>query len=241
MNLLRGVMKMSKKILVVDDEPKIVSMIKNYLDKEGFTVITASNGETALASFQREAPALIVLDWMMPDLNGLQVLQEIRKSSNVPVIMLTSKADEVDKLLGLEIGADDYITKPFSLRELVARIKVVLRRFSPVESKHANIVTIGGLEIDVGRHSVYVEGKAINNLTPTEFKLLSFLAQNPEKVFSRLQLMDSALGEAYEGYERSLDTHVSNLRKKIEQDPANPGYITTVYGVGYKMSGGSSK
>ncbi|MDN5347913.1 MAG: hypothetical protein PWP65_1477 [Clostridia bacterium] len=228
------------KILVVDDEAKILTMVQNYLTKEGLQVLTARDGETALKLFKQERPHLIVLDWLMPGMSGLDVCREIRKESKVPIIMLTAKAEEVDKLLGLELGADDYITKPFSLRELAARIRAVLRRYQPEESGRENIITIGELSINPDLYEVTVRGKKVP-LTPTEFKLLYTLARNRGRVLSRLQLLDAALGEAYEGYERSIDTHISNLRRKLEADPSNPSYIITVYGLGYKMGSGDIK
>lgn len=231
---------MNRTILVVDDEPKMVDMIRIYLEKENFTVKTANNGRQALLLFQNEKPDLVILDWMMPDISGMDILKEIRKKSMVPVIMLTAKAEEVDKLLGLEFGADDYITKPFSLRELVARIRIPLRRIDSQSVERTDKLQIGQLLIDLKRHEVLVKHKAVNNLTPTEFKILTVLAESPGRVFSRLQLMEGALGEAYEGYERSLDTHISNLRKKIEDNPSDPQYVITVYGIGYKMGKGDN-
>ncbi len=231
---------MQKKILVVDDEPKLVDMITVYLVKEGYDVVTALNGVDALHRFEFDSPDLVVLDWMMPDVSGLDILKEIRKTSLVPVIMLTAKADELDKLVGLELGADDYITKPFSLRELSARIKIPLRRLYGNDLKTHGAETVGTIKLDTKSRSVWVKGVLITNLTPTEFKILDFLVHHPGQVFSRLQLMDGALGEAYEGYERSLDTHMSNLRKKIEQNPTEPEYIQTIYGAGYKFTLGGS-
>lgn len=227
---------MTKKILVVDDEEKIREMIKNYLANEGFEIIEASSGDEALDSVKKEKPSLIVLDWMLPGMSGLEVCKSIRSQSNVPIIMLTARTEEVDKLLGLELGADDYITKPFSLRELAARIRVVLRRAEPGEEKKADTLKIGGIEINFDRHEVWSEGKSIT-LTPTEFKILRILSGKPGRVYSRIQLLDAVLGFAYEGYERSIDTHISNLRKKIEPDPANPRYILTVHGLGYRFGG----
>lgn len=227
---------MSKKILVVDDEEKIRELIKNYLEKEGFQVVPAADGGEALEFITKEKPNLIVLDWLLPGMSGLEICRQVRQKSKVPIIMLTAKTEEVDKLLGLELGADDYITKPFSLRELTARIRVVLRRSEPEEEKKTESVKVGGLEINLNRHEVWSEGKSIS-LTPTEFKILSILVSSPGRVYSRLQLLDAALGFAYEGYERSIDTHVSNLRKKIEPDPVNPRYILTVYGIGYRFGG----
>ncbi len=231
---------MQKRILIVDDEPKLVDMITVYLVKEGYDVVTALNGLDALHRFEIDSPDLVLLDWMMPDVSGLDILKEIRKTSLVPVIMLTAKADELDKLVGLELGADDYITKPFSLRELSARIKIPLRRLYGNDFKNHGAETVGTIKLDTKSRSVWVKGVLITNLTPTEFKILDFLVHHPGQVFSRLQLMDGALGEAYEGYERSLDTHMSNLRKKIEQNPTEPEYIQTIYGVGYKFTLGGS-
>ena len=231
---------MQKKILIVDDEPKLVDMIAVYLVKEGYDVVMALSGVDALYRFKIDSPDLVVLDWMMPDVSGLDILKEIRKTSLVPVIMLTAKADEVDKLVGLELGADDYITKPFSLRELSARIKIPLRRLYGNDLKTHGVETVGTIKLDTKSRSVWVKGVPITNLTPTEFKILDFLVRHPGQVFSRLQLMDGALGEAYEGYERSLDTHMSNLRKKIEQNSTEAEYIETIYGVGYKFTLGGS-
>lgn len=224
------------KILVVDDEKKIREMIKNYLENEGFEVAESSNAGEALENIKRERPSLVVLDWMLPGMSGLEVCRIIRSESSIPVIMLTARTEEVDKLLGLELGADDYITKPFSLRELTARIKAVLRRADPGEEKKENTLKAGNLEINFDRHEVWSGGKRVN-LTPTEFKILSILSGKPGRLYSRLQLLDAALGFTYEGYERSIDTHVSNLRKKIEPDPANPRYILTVHGLGYRFGG----
>ena len=230
---------MQKKILIVDDEHKLVEMIALYLVKEGYEVVTALNGAEAMRQFTMDKPDLILLDWMMPDLSGIDILKEIRKNSLIPVIMLTAKADEVDKLIGLELGADDYTTKPFSLRELSARIKIPLRRILP-EIKTQETEVISNIKMDSKSRSVSVKGALITNLTPTEYKILEFLVHHPKQVFSRLQLMDGALGETYEGYERSLDTHMSNLRKKIERNPAEPEFIQTIYGVGYKLTLGGS-
>ncbi len=231
---------MQKRTLIVDDEPKLVDMITVYLVKEGYDVVTALNGLDALHRFEIDSPDLVVLDWMMPDVSGLDILKEIRKISLIPVIMLTAKAEEIDKLVGLELGADDYITKPFSLRELSARIKIPLRRLHGNDLKNHGAETVGTIKLDTKSRSVWVKSVLITNLTPTEFKILDFLVHHPGQVFSRLQLMDGALGEAYEGYERSLDTHMSNLRKKIEQNPTEPEYIQTIYGAGYKFTLGGS-
>jgi len=225
-------------ILIVDDEEKMLAMLRNYLEQDGFKVITAMNGEEALKLIKADSYiSLVVLDWMMPGMNGLDVCRAIRNFRDIPVIFLTAKSDEVDKLLGLELGADDYITKPFSLRELAARIRVVLRRVqkpAPNEAVQTDRLEQGDLTVCFDRHAVLKAGKEVL-LTPTEFNLLATLAASPGRVFSRLQLLEVALGEEYAGYERSIDTHISNLRRKIEPDPANPLLILTVFGVGYKF------
>ena len=224
-----------KKILIIEDEDKIVEMTANYLRNEGFEIISAQDGLRGLELFKSSPPDLVLLDIMLPGMNGLDVCRELRKFSKVPIIMLTARAEEVDKLLGLEFGADDYVTKPFSLRELTARIKAVLRRAVPGENPDpTEIIASGNLQINLSTREVQVAGKPVT-LTPTEFNLLSLLAKNQGRVFSRLQLLESALGEAYEGYERSIDSHISNLRHKIEIDPANTRFIHTIYGIGYKF------
>ena len=226
---------MTLKILVVDDEEKLREMVRNYLVNEGFADVESGDGVKAIELHQKERPDLVVLDWMMPGTSGLDVCKSIRQSGNTPVIMLTAKTEELDKLLGLELGADDYMTKPFSLRELVARIKAVLRRTAAGTSTRNEFIKIKEMGVDLDGREVKVKGKKID-LTPTEFKILSVLAGNPGRVYSRLQLLDAAFSYTYEGYERSIDTHVSNLRKKIEPDPANPDYIHTVYGTGYRFN-----
>lgn len=225
-----------RRILMVDDEPKLVNIVRDYLVSEGFEVLTAGSGEAGLEILEKEGLDLVVLDLMMPGMSGYEVFRVIRQKWDIPVIMLTARSEEVDKLLGLEMGADDYITKPFSLRELTARIRAVLRRGSRNETKEdsEDILQLGKVTVDLGRRQVLVSGETIA-VTPTEFKILQVLMSRPGRVFSRLQLLDAALGAAYEGYERSIDTHISNLRKKIEIDPADPQYIQTVYGMGYKM------
>ncbi|MFD2169687.1 response regulator [Tumebacillus lipolyticus] len=227
-------------ILAVDDEETLQRIVKNYLEQEGFTVLTASDGSGALKLVEQVEVDLVLLDWMMPGLNGLEVCRRMREFTDVPVIFLTAKTDELDKLLGLELGADDYITKPFSMRELAARIRVVLRRMkrgnaaaTAAGSGQEQLVR-GRLTIELAKHAVLLDGKALT-LTPTEFKLLVTLASAPGRVYSRLQLLEIALGEEYAGYERSIDTHISNLRKKIEQDVSQPQMILTVFGVGYKF------
>ncbi|MFQ6016433.1 MAG: response regulator [Anaerolineae bacterium] len=224
---------MTGKVLVVDDERNIVKVVKAYLEQAGFQVVTAYDGQEALTVFRHEKPSLVVLDLMLPVIDGLDVCRTMRREANVPIIMLTARIEETDRLIGLELGADDYVTKPFSPRELVARVRAVLRR-TQGEPETPQVLTAGDIVVDLTRHTVTVQGKEVN-LTPTEFDLLTVLVQNPGRVYSRLQLLDRVQGYAYEGYERTIDAHIKNLRQKIEPDPKNPRYIMTVYGVGYKF------
>ncbi|MBM4763232.1 response regulator transcription factor [Bacillus sp. B15-48] len=229
---------MAKRIAIVDDEKKLRDTLTAYLTNEGYDTVEAEDGEEALKVVKTNPVDLILLDVMMPNKDGIETLREIRMHDrNMPVIMLTAKSEEIDKLLGLEMGADDYITKPFSLRELVARIKTVLRRSGPSSielDEPDEILKRGPIEMNESTYEVKVNNELIS-LTPTEYKILITLARKPGRVFSRLQLLDLVMGEAYIHYERSIDTHVSNLRKKIEQDPAAPVYIHTVYGIGYRF------
>jgi len=224
-----------KTILVVDDEPKIVRLARDYLEHAGFTVLEAYDGRSALAITRRHKPDLIVLDLKLPQMDGLDVTRSLRKESNVPIIMLTARAEESDKLIGLELGADDYITKPFSPKELVARVRTVLRRVDNVMSG-AEVVHVSGLQLDLPRMQASLEGREIE-LTPTEFQLLAVLAGQPGRVFSRSQLLEALHGFAFESYERAIDAHIKNIRRKIEPDPRQPRYILMVYGVGYKFAG----
>ena len=225
---------MGKKILVVDDELKIVKLVRAYLERAGFTVVTAHDGQEALAVFRYERPNLVVLDLMLPGMDGLDVCRAIRRSSDVPIIMLTARDEEVDRLIGLELGADDYIVKPFSPREVVARVRAVLRRTEgqPVEPE---VVIAGDVTLDLPHRTARVQGRPVE-LTATEFDLLTVLARHPGQVFTRMQLLDLVQGEAYEGYERTIDVHVKNLRRKLGDDPRNPRYIVTIRGMGYKFS-----
>ncbi len=225
---------MSKKVLVIEDEIKILEMIKKYLEKEMFIVTTAIDGKQGLEKALTELPNLIVLDLMLPGMSGLDVCREIRKKNKTPIIMVTAKSQEVDKLVGLELGADDYITKPFSLAELTARIKAVLRRTGNAEDIIENKITRGNLRLDLDKCELFVNDVLVS-LTPTEMNILAVLMRNPGRVYSRLQLLELATHDAYEGYERSIDTHMSNIRKKVEVDPASPQQLITVYGVGYKF------
>jgi len=225
---------MSQPILVVDDEPKIAHLVRDYLEAAGYTVVLAYGGREALAAFRHEKPRLIVLDLMLPGMDGLDVARAIRKEKEIPIIMLTARVEEADKLVGLELGADDYVTKPFSPRELVARVRAVLRR-SEGRERAALPLTAGDLEIDFEKRGVSVTGRPAD-LTPTEFDLLVVLARHPGRIFSRMELLERVQGYAYEGYERTVDAHVKNLRQKIEENPKKPRYILTAYGLGYKFS-----
>ncbi|MBI3998368.1 MAG: response regulator transcription factor [Armatimonadetes bacterium] len=220
-------------ILVVDDEPEITDVVRRYLEQDGFRVISAADGRAALASFQRERPSLVVLDLMLPEVDGWEVARQIRAAGGVPIIMLTARSEEVDRLLGLGLGADDYITKPFSPREVVARVRAVLRRASGETA--SEIVSVGDLEIDHGRMEVRRQEVPVA-LTPTEFRLLAALARSPGRVFTRLQLIDLVQGHAFEGYERTIDAHIKNLRQKLEPDPRRPRYVLTVHGAGYRLA-----
>ena len=223
-----------KHVLVVDDEPKIVQLARDYLEHAGFGVTSASDGKEALALFRTKSPDLIVLDLGLPTLDGLDVARTIRKTSNVPIVMLTGRGDESDRIAGLELGADDYITKPFSPKELVARVRAVLRR-AEVASLPAETLRVGDVSIDVPRMSVRAGDRAVE-LTPTEFQLLLALARSPGRVFTRAQLLDAVHGVAFESYERAIDAHVKNIRRKLEPDPREPRYLLTVHGVGYRFA-----
>lgn len=226
---------MNQKILVVDDELEIVKVVRAYLEQSGFRVVTASDGQLALAVFRHEKPDLVVLDLNLPKMDGLDVCRAIRREGNTPVIMLTARVDETDKLIGLEIGADDYIVKPFSPREVVARVRTVLRRSNTPILDQPALITISDLVIDPVKHEVHLAARLID-LTPMEFNLLQVMAAQPGRAFSRMELLDAAQGEAYEGYERSIDVHIKNLRQKLGDDPRHPTYILTVYGIGYKFN-----
>jgi DNA-binding response OmpR family regulator len=222
-----------KKILVVDDEKKIVEIIRAYLEREGYQVIAAFDGKSALDMFRKQIPDLIILDLMLPEISGLDVCRTIRKDSQVPIIMLTAKDEVTDKIIGLEMGADDYVTKPFDAKELISRIRAIFRRTGDKEESKV-IIKIADLEIDTQKRQIS-RGSEKFELTPIEFDLFRAMAENPGRVYSRMQLLDKVQGDAYEGYERTIDSHIKNLRKKIEIDPEHPQYIITVHGVGYKI------
>ena len=226
-----------KTILLVDDEPKIIQLARDYLEHAGFNVLTANDGKSALAVWRSAKPDLIVLDLGLPNVDGLDVTRTLRRepnSQNTPIIMLTARSDESDKLVGLELGADDYIVKPFSPKELVARVRAVLRRMEHA-SEASEMIRVGNLTLDAPRMRVTIAEKNIE-VTPTEFQLLAALARQPGRIFTRAQLLDAVRGIAFESYERAIDAHIKNLRRKIEPDPREPRYVLTVYGVGYKFS-----
>ena len=226
------------KILVVDDDKKILEVVKGYLEKDGYEFITAEDGKRALDLFKETNPHLIVLDLMLPHLSGEQVCSRIRAMSDVPIIMLTAKNDEGNKLEGLAIGADDYLTKPFSPKELVGRVRALIRRAYRQQNVMADYLTFneGDLEINILKMTVKKRGKPVI-FTPNEFKLLNTLLTNPGQIFSREQLLEKAFGFEYEGFDRTIDTHIKNIRQKIEDDSKKPVYIITVYGIGYKFGG----
>jgi DNA-binding response OmpR family regulator len=224
---------MTKTILVVDDKFNMRAMVRDYLTEENFRVVVAENGQQALFTARQEKPDLILLDIMMPKMDGYEFLRVFRKEQNTPVILLTARLEETDKVLGLELGADDYITKPFGMRELVARIRAVLRRVG-VDLSADEILRVGEIYLNQGDHQVRVSDQPIN-LTPSEFDLLSVLMTSPGRVFSRLDLLEKLQGTTFEGVARTIDVHVRNLRTKIEKDPSHPYYIETVFGVGYRF------
>ncbi len=225
-----------KKILIVDDEPKIVQLARDYLEHVGFAVFTANDGKFALSVARAEKPDLIVLDLGLPEMDGLDVTRALRKESNVPIIMLTARGEESDKLIGLELGADDYIVKPFSPKELVARVRAVLRRFDAAQaSVGAETIRVADVVLDVPRMRATITGRDVD-LTATEFQLLATLAREPGRIFTRAQLLDAVRGVSFDSYERAIDAHVKNIRRKIEPNAREPRYILSVYGVGYKFA-----
>jgi two-component system alkaline phosphatase synthesis response regulator PhoP len=230
----------TKRILVVDDDKEIVRLVRAYLEQAGFQVLTAYDGETALHTIRRDRPDLVVLDLMLPDRDGWDITRIIRGDSaltNLPIIMLTARVEDTDKIIGLELGADDYIAKPFNPREVVARVRSVLRRSgSGGTLSQPRVLQLADLLMDLDRHEMMVDGQPVE-LTPTEFDLLRTLMENPGYALTRMELIERGLGYEYESLERTLDSHIKNLRKKIEPDPSQPTYIQTVYGVGYRLVG----
>jgi two-component system alkaline phosphatase synthesis response regulator PhoP len=222
---------LSKKILVVDDEPEIVKLVRAYLEQAGFSVVTAAEGQEALAVFRHEYPNLVILDLNLPGMDGLDVCRALRRTSDVPIIMLTARIEETDRLIGLELGADDYVVKPFSPREIVARTRAVLRR-AEGEPVSPDILNSGDLSLDLVRRTATLAEEVLD-LTTMEFDLLTVLVMHPGQVFTRIQLLERLQEHAYLGYERTIDVHIKNLRKKLRDDPKNPHFIGTVRGVGY--------
>ena len=225
---------MTKTILVVDDEKRLVSLVESYLTQEGYRVVTAHDGKEALVVAQRENPDLIILDLMMPEMDGYAFMRAHRAERNTPIILLTARVDDEEKVIGLEVGADDYVTKPFRPRELVARVRAVLRRAGNTEPA-GNVLQAADVNLDRETRMVKVRDRFVD-LTPSEFDLLAALMSSPGRVFSRLDLLDIIQGVRYEGYERTIDTHIKNLRAKIESDARDPHYIETVYGIGYRFT-----
>ena len=231
---------MSQRILVVDDDKEIVRLVRAYLEREGFQVLVAYDGKTALHAIRRDRPDLVVLDLMLPDHDGWEITRVVRSDSTLastPIVMLTARVEDTDKIVGLELGADDYVTKPFNPQVVVARVRAVLRR-AMLGPSAPRLLSVGELVVDLDRYEVSVAGQPVD-ITPTEFEFLRALTEHPGHVFTRLELIESALGYGYEGLERTVDSHVKNLRRKIEPDPKAPAYIETVYGVGYRLQGGS--
>lgn len=229
---------MPQTILIVDDEKRLVSLVQSYLVQEGYRALAAYNGKNALALAKKEDPDLIILDIMMPEMNGYEFMRSHLAEKDTPIIMLTAKVEDDDKIIGLELGADDYVTKPFKPRELMARVRNVLRRAGKTETKGRSL-EVSNLSLDRDSREVNVEERSVD-LTPSEFDLLAALMSSPGRVFSRLDLLDVIQGVRYEGYERTIDTHIKNLRAKIERDPRKPRYIETVYGVGYRLNKGQA-
>lgn len=221
-------------VLVVDDNEKIVEVLTAYLEREGFSVRSAADGPSAVRLVEDRRPDIALLDIMLPGIDGIELTRRFQKEYDLPVILVTAKTDEVDRLIGLELGADDYVSKPFSPREVVARVKAVLRRIGGHEGEHGVQLHVGDLEVDLERREVHVAGRPVD-LTRTEFDLIATMAAHPGRVYTRLQLLEAASGDAFEGYERTIDAHVKNLRKKLGDDPKEPRYVRTVFGVGYKV------
>lgn len=222
------------RILIAEDDREIAQLVRDYLDRAGYSTSVATDGDSALVAAQNGNPDLIVLDLGLPGRDGLDVIREIRKNAQTPVVILTARGEETDRIVGLELGADDYIVKPFSPREVVARVRAVLRRTAAPEDDRQHL-TRGAMEIDVPRMKVTVDGRPIE-LTATEFQLLATMARRPGQVFTRGQLLDAVRGDAFEGYERAIDAHIKNIRRKLEPDSAKPIFIQTVYGVGYRFA-----
>jgi two-component system alkaline phosphatase synthesis response regulator PhoP len=220
-------------ILIIEDEPELLKVLRSYLEGAGFSVLTAQRGDTGLSLWEQKRPDLVILDLNLPGMDGLDVAREIRRKANTPILMVTARVEEIDQLIGLELGADDYMAKPFSPRLVVARVRALLRRAGSAPTA-SQVLRVADMEIDLDAHTLNRSGGLID-LTPTEFNLLAALAAQPGRAYTRLQLLEAAQGVAYEGYERTVDAHIKNLRAKIEPDPKNPQYIETVFGVGYRF------
>jgi DNA-binding response OmpR family regulator len=225
---------MSQKILVVDDEAWVVQAVRKYLEAAAFEVMVAYDGATALTQFEEHRPDLIILDWMLPALDGLSVAERVRQRSNVPIIMLTARTAEEDRLDGFEAGIDDYVVKPFSARELEARVRAVLRRAT---GKNSPVLEVGDLKLDLDQRRLWVRGEPVE-LSAMAFDLLAFLMSHPGRVFTRLELLEAIRGETYASFERAIDSHIKRLRQRVEPDPHDPTYLVTVFGIGYKLSRG---
>lgn len=225
---------MAQRILVVDDEPWVVEAVRKYLEQDHFEVLAAYDGVSALAQFTAHQPDLVILDWMLPESDGISVATRIRQQSSVPIIMLTARTDEEDRLSGFKAGIDDYVVKPFSARELEARVRAVLRRSGDKES---SILEVGGIRLDREQHRVWVSGEPIE-VSAMGFDLLAYLMAHPGRVFTRLELLEAVRGDTYGSFERSIDSHIKRLRQKIEPDPRHPSYLVTVFGVGYRLAVG---
>jgi two-component system alkaline phosphatase synthesis response regulator PhoP len=225
---------MSSTILIVEDEIELARVLRDYLEKAGFRVLTATNGAAAVAAFRHTPADLVILDLNLPGMDGLDVARELRRGSSVPIIMATARVEESDRLVGLELGADDYVIKPYSPREVVARVRAVLRR-AQAQPETPEVLRARDIEIDRARHRVTVAGRSVD-LTPMEFGLLAALLAQPGRVFSRAQLLEATQGTAFEGYERTIDAHIKNLRSKLEPDPRKPRYVLTVFGIGYRFA-----
>jgi two-component system alkaline phosphatase synthesis response regulator PhoP len=227
----------TQRILVVDDDKSIIEIVQAYLEQAGYSVLTAYNGTSAMHTLRHEKPDLLILDLMLPDRDGWDITSSIRHDkqlATIPIIMLTARVDDSDKIVGLELGADDYVTKPFNPREIVARVRALLRRRQLDQAEQIDCLEVGLLQLDLGAHTLTLDGKLIE-VTPTEFNLLKIFMESPGHTFGREELLEKALGYGYEGFGRTLDTHIRNLRKKIEPDPQNPTYIQTVYSIGYRL------
>ena len=221
-------------ILIIEDEPELVKVLRDYLEKSGFDVLSAYRGDSGFTLWEQRRPDLVLLDLNLPGMDGLDVAREIRRKADTPIIILTARVEEMDQLIGLELGADDYITKPFSPRLVVAKVRAVLRRLQ-AGNADLQVLRAADLEIDLSAHTLRRNDEVID-LTPTEFSLLGTLAGQPGRAFSRLQLLEATQGQTYEGYERTIDAHIKNLRAKLEPDPKNPRYIETVFGIGYRFA-----